>query len=141
MYCRAEDLRDLPVREDVWSAQGWYVVHAFDSSLAGWMVVFPARHVEALDELTDEECSVAGRLLRDVARALKSVTGCVKTYVALFAEAPGCHHLHFHVVPRMTDLSPERQHSDIFAYLNEEPLSDEERDAIARDVRAAMSNL
>jgi diadenosine tetraphosphate (Ap4A) HIT family hydrolase len=138
MYCRAEDLHDLPARENVWSADGWNVVHAFDSSLAGWLVVFPARHVEALDELTDEESCTAGRLLRDVSRALKSVTGCVKTYLALFAEAPGCHHLHFHVVPRMTDLSPERQHNAVFAYLNEEPLSDDERDAIAREVKAAL---
>jgi diadenosine tetraphosphate (Ap4A) HIT family hydrolase len=125
----------------VWSSNGWTVVHELDSSLAGWLVVFPIRHVEAMDELTDEECLVAGRMLRDVSRALKSVTGCVKTYVALFAEAPGCHHLHFHVVPRMSHLSVDRQHSAVFAYLNEEPLTDAERDAISRKVSAAMTIL
>jgi diadenosine tetraphosphate (Ap4A) HIT family hydrolase len=140
-YCRPEELGDLSARENVWSAEGWNVVHAFDSSLAGWLVLFPTRHVEAFHELSDEESSTAGRMLRDVSRALQSATGCVKTYVALFAEDPGCHHLHFHVVPRMSDLSVDRQHREIFAYLNEVPLSERERDAISREVTAKLAQI
>jgi len=39
-----------------------------------------------------------------LSRALHAVTGCVKTYVAQFAEGQGFEHVHFHVVPRMVDL-------------------------------------
>jgi hypothetical protein len=41
----------------------------------------------ALDELTDGEAAELGPLLRALAAALRQVTGCQKTYVALFAEA------------------------------------------------------
>ena len=35
--------------------------------------------------------------------ALQEVTGCVRTYLASFGEAPGYDHLHVHVVPRLED--------------------------------------
>ena len=78
---------------------GWRVAHAFGTSLPGWLVVVPRRHVIALDELTAGEAADLGPLLRALTAAMRAVLGCGKTYVALFAEAEGFEHVHFHVVP------------------------------------------
>jgi diadenosine tetraphosphate (Ap4A) HIT family hydrolase len=137
--CAYATRTDLPPREDVWGVAGmWRVALAFNSSLEGWAVAIPSRHIEALDELTDEESSSLGILLRDLTRALKAVTGCQKTYVLLLAEQPGFNHVHFHVVPRMEDLPSDRAGTAIFAYLKEDPLSDDERDEIALRIRSEL---
>ena len=68
--------------------------------MAGWLVVLPRRHLLALDELTPAEAADLGPLLRTVTSALRAVTDCEKTYVALFAEAEGFGHVQFHVLPR-----------------------------------------
>jgi diadenosine tetraphosphate (Ap4A) HIT family hydrolase len=138
--CAYETRSDLPPRENVWRVDAvWRVALAFNSSLAGWSVVIPTRHVESLDELTDGESASLGVLLRDLTGALKAVTGCEKTYVMLLAEMPGFNHLHFHVVPRMDDLPRERTGTAIFAYLKEDPLSDDALDEIALRIRAELT--
>ncbi len=96
----------------------WRVAHAFDTSLPGWLVVLPRRHVESMAQLTAVEAAELGPLLADLGRALESVTGCVKTYVMLFAEAPGFAHLHLHVVPRMPDAPADELGPGVFARLN-----------------------
>jgi diadenosine tetraphosphate (Ap4A) HIT family hydrolase len=138
--CAYHTRSDLPPRENVWRVgDAWRVALAFNSSLEGWAVVIPMRHIESLDELTDEESASLGILLRDLTGALKAVTGCLKTYVMLLAEMPGFNHVHFHVVPRMKDLPSERTGSAIFAYLNEDPLSDDARDEIALRIRGELT--
>lgn len=139
--CAHEALDQLPPREHIWRVPGWRVAHSFTTSLPGWVVAVPTRHVESFEELTKEEASVLGELLRDLTSALKSVTGCQKTYVILLAEAEGFTHLHFHVVPRMDDLPLDRRGTGIFAYLKEEPLTNDERDEIAGRLSAALSSL
>jgi diadenosine tetraphosphate (Ap4A) HIT family hydrolase len=133
---------DLPPRESVWRVdEAWRVALAFNSSLEGWAVVIPTRHIESLDELSDGESASLGVLLRDLSRALKTVTGCQKTYVMLLAEMPGFNHVHFHVVPRMADLPSDRTGTAIFAYLQEDPLSDEARDEIAVRIRSELTRM
>jgi diadenosine tetraphosphate (Ap4A) HIT family hydrolase len=136
--CRQEADGLVSVREKVWTTPGWRVAHAFNSSLAGWLVVLPIRHVESVDELTVAESEALGKLLRESSRASKTVTGCQKTYVMMFAEAEGFSHLHFHVVPRMSDFAEDRLGPKVFAYLKEEPLSDLRRDQISLQVRNAF---
>jgi diadenosine tetraphosphate (Ap4A) HIT family hydrolase len=137
--CAYQVRSDLPPRENVWRVgEAWRVALAFNSSLQGWAVVIPTRHLESLDELSDEESASLGILLRDLTRALKAVTGCQKTYVMLLAEMPGFNHVHFHVVPRMDDLPSERTGTAIFAYLKEDPLSDDDRDEIALRIRTEL---
>lgn len=136
--CTQEAGGILSVREKIWSVPGWRVAHAFNSSLAGWLVVLPTRHIESVDELTVAESEALGNLLREASLALKSVTGCLKTYVVMFAESEGFSHLHFHVVPRMFDLPEDRIGPKVFAYLKEEPLSEFRRDQIALQVRNAF---
>jgi diadenosine tetraphosphate (Ap4A) HIT family hydrolase len=135
--CRQTAQPVVPPRESVWSEPGWRVAHAFNSSLPGWLVVVPTRHVDSLADLTVDESGAMGRLLRNASLALRSVTNCPKTYVMLFAEAEGFAHLHLHVVPRMEDQPGDRRGPAVFAYLEEEALNDQERDAVALRLRSA----
>jgi diadenosine tetraphosphate (Ap4A) HIT family hydrolase len=129
---------DAPFRERFVRDGGWRVAHDFNSSLAGWLILVPLRHLHALDELAAEEALALGDLLRKATAALRSVTGCEKTYVMLFAEAEGFAHLHVHVVPRMSDQPADRRGPDVFGYLRDgHALSPERRDEIARDLLAA----
>ena len=129
---------DAPFRERFVREAGWRVAHDFNSSLEGWLILAPLRHVHALDELTEEEAIALGKLLRRASIALKSVTGCEKTYVMLFAEAEGFAHLHVHVVPRMPDQPDDRRGPDVFGYLKDgRTLSSERRDEIAEALLGA----
>jgi diadenosine tetraphosphate (Ap4A) HIT family hydrolase len=117
------------------------VAHAFDSSLAGWLVLLPTRHVSAFTDLTAEAADELGGLVRRASAALESVTGCVKTYLMQFSEAEGFSHLHLHLVPRMADQPAEARGPRVFTYLGadaEHRLPDAERDAVALRLRAAL---
>jgi hypothetical protein len=48
----------------VYVGPGWRIAHAFGTSLPGWLVVVPRRHVIVLDELTAEEAADLGPPLR-----------------------------------------------------------------------------
>lgn len=43
---------EAPFRERFVREAGWRVAHDFNSSLEGWLILAPLRHVHALDELT-----------------------------------------------------------------------------------------
>jgi diadenosine tetraphosphate (Ap4A) HIT family hydrolase len=94
-------------------------VHSFNSSLEGWLVLLPRRHVTAVDELSDDEARELGSILRRSSGALREELGCPKTYVMQFSEAEGFSHLHFHIVPRPVDLPVEHRGSGIFHYLRQ----------------------
>lgn len=127
-----------PFRERIVRRGGWRVAHDFNSSLEGWLIVAPLRHVQALDELTAEESVELGNLLRQASIALKAVTGCDKTYVMLFAEAEGFAHLHVHVVPRMPGQPEDRNGPAVFGYLTDgHPLTSARRDDVAAALLAA----
>ena len=85
--------------------------------------MLPRRHVTALDQLTAEEAADLGPLLRALTAALREVLGCSKTYVALFAEAEGFAHVHFHVMPRQPDLDPGLRGPYVFSLLGGDPAS------------------
>jgi diadenosine tetraphosphate (Ap4A) HIT family hydrolase len=111
------DAGQAPLWDAIWRTPLWDVVHSYNTALAGWMVLIVRRHVGAIDELTEDEAVAVGRLIRYVSLALKQVVGCKKTYVMQFAEHPDHPHVHFHVVPRLADLPPERRGNGIFHYL------------------------
>lgn len=128
--------------ERVYADEAWRLTLAFDSSLPGWLVLVPRRHVEGLHELSVGEAEGLGRLLRAASGALVDTTDCVRTYVMLFAEAEGFSHLHFHIVPRQPDLDPARRGPGVFAYLGAQPedqLREEERDALATHLETALA--
>jgi diadenosine tetraphosphate (Ap4A) HIT family hydrolase len=108
----------LPARARVAADEHWRVAHAMNTALPGWLVLVPRRHVTAIAELTDTEAASLGTWQVRLSRALQAVTGCVKTYVVQFAEAEGFAHVHFHLVPRLPDLAPDRVGPNVFALLN-----------------------
>jgi diadenosine tetraphosphate (Ap4A) HIT family hydrolase len=135
--CEHNAAPDPPAREAAVVTPRWRVVHAFNSSLPGWLVLLPMRHVTALDQLDDEELAELGLLQGRVSAALREVLGCTKTYSMLFAEAEGFAHLHVHVVPRMPDQPADRRGPGVFGYLGVDDtlvVPEEERDRIAREV-------
>ena len=121
MSCAADGRTGQPPRERIYVDRYWRVAHAFGTTLPGWLVVLPRRHVRSLDALTTDEAAGLGPLLRSVTSALREVTGCAKTYVALFAEAEGFDHVHFHVIPRQPGLDPELRGPRIFALMGGDP--------------------
>jgi len=94
--------------------------------------------VHSLDQLTADEATTLGDLLRRASIALQAVLGCQKTYVMLFAEAEGFAHLHVHVVPRMPDQPHDRRGPAVFGYLaDSHPVAEERRDEICTALLAA----
>lgn len=125
--CELLDRRDTgtaPLWDNIHRTQFWDVVHSYNTALPGWMVLVVRRHIEAIDELTENEAVELGILLRQVSAALREVTGCSKTYVVQFAEHQEHPHVHFHVIPRMANQPEDRRSTRIFGYLG---VSEEER--------------
>ena len=94
------EIDQLPMRDRIAFDECWRVAHAFNSTLPGWLVLLPRRHVTSIADLTDAEATSLGSWQVRLSRALHAVTGCTKTYVAQFAEAEGFAHVHFHIVAR-----------------------------------------
>jgi len=139
--CRGEDrFDDLPVRERIAADRHWRVAHAFNTTLPGWLVLVPRRHVTAIADLDDAEAATLGGWQVRLSRALREVTGCVKTYVIQLAEAEGFAHVHFHVVPRAADLPADRRGPAVFGYLVRagDGLGEDRRDAVAAALRARL---
>lgn len=138
--CDRQRAASPPPREDVVHTAHWRAAHAFDTTLPGWLVLVPTRHVLSFTELTPEAADELGGLVRRLSLALEQVTGCVKTYLMQFSEAEGYSHLHLHLVPRMPDQPEERRGPRIFGYLaadGSERVPAQERDEIALALRTA----
>jgi diadenosine tetraphosphate (Ap4A) HIT family hydrolase len=132
----------LPPREDVVHTEHWRVAHAFDSTLPGWLVILPTRHVTSYTQVSEAAADELGGLVRRLGLALESVTGCAKTYLMQFSEAEGFAHLHLHLVPRQPDQPEDARGPRVFRYLVEDSqrwLPEAERDAIALAIRAELA--
>src|SRR5689334_5879048 len=114
---RQRDDGQAPLWNNIHRTPYWDVVHAYNTSLPGWLVLIVRRHIAAIDELTEAEALELGKLIRRVSLALKEEVGCSKTYVAQFAEASGHGHVHFHIIPRMPDQPEEIKGPNIFKRL------------------------
>lgn len=128
-------------REDVVHTAHWRVAHAFNSTLPGWLVLLPTRHITSFAELTPEAADELGGLVRRLGGALEVVTGCAKTYLMQFSEAEGFSHLHLHLVPRMPDHPEDARGPRVFAYLTDDEaewIPEDRRDEIALSIRAAL---
>lgn len=132
-----------PLWDNIYQTVCWDVVHSYNTSLPGWLVLVARRHIAAVDELTEDEAAELGSLIRRVSVALKASTGCTKTYVMQFAEAAGHHHVHFHVVPRMADQLDDHKGPNIFKYLGvppEQRLSEDAMNQVASQVRDILNS-
>ena len=140
--CAQDAVHDPPPRDQVLVTEHWRVAHAFDSSLLGWLVVAPRRHVLALSELSSAEATELGPLLVDLSRGLERAAGCTKTYLMQFSEAEGFSHLHMHVVPRMPDQPETERGPRVLSRLGHDSpvrVSAPEMDRVATAVRAAVN--
>jgi diadenosine tetraphosphate (Ap4A) HIT family hydrolase len=132
-----------PVRERIWWDGRWRIAHAIRCALPGWLVVIPSRHIVSLAELSPDEAAALGPLLTLVSRALVETTGCLKVYLALFAELEGFEHLHIHVVPRQGDLARDLRGPGVFGYLRRpegEWVSAGEMDRIGAELAERMQS-
>lgn len=120
----------------VFEGKYWLVEHAYPTQLKGWLVIETKRHVESLHELKPIEFAELGKLLEKAVRVLREVFRCEKEYVACFAEVPGFHHIHFHVVQKPKGLPEELKGTKIFAVLKVE-----EKDAIPRQEISSFCEL
>lgn len=139
--CDQQAADDRPPREDIVQVGGWRVVHAFNSTVAGWLVLVPGRHAAAFADLTAAEAGAFGGLVRELSSALETVTGCVKTYLMQFSEAEGFSHLHVHLVPRLPDHPADAIGPRAFSLLSDDQerwLPEVEMDRIAVEIRAAL---
>lgn len=135
------DRGEAPPWDAIYRSQYWDVVHSFNTSLPGWLVLVARRHIAAVDEMSDAEAVELGRLLRRVSLALKEATGCVKTYVVQFAESPDHPHVHFHIVPRMADQPEDHTGPNVFRYLGVaegERVSEARMNELAAQVRETL---
>ncbi len=137
------DAGAVPLWDSIHRTPFWDVVHSYNTALPGWLVLVVRRHIEAVDELTDDEAAELGLLIKRVSAALRQATGCVKTYVMQFAEAEGHPHVHFHIVPRMADQPEDRKSTKIFGYLGvqqEDRVSEDLMNEIAIQVRRHLQS-
>ena len=132
---------EQPLCERIYETEHWRVVHAFNTSLPGWLVVIVKRHAESFADLTVAKAAEFGPFLHRVSRALQEVTGAVKTYTVLFAEHPEHPHVHFHVVPRAAEMPEVNRSTHVFNYLGvpeTEAVPLETRNALAEQLRAIL---
>jgi diadenosine tetraphosphate (Ap4A) HIT family hydrolase len=140
----ARDAGTAPLWDCIHRAQFWDVVHSYNTALPGWLVLVARRHIAAIAEMTDDEATELGVLMRRVSVALKEVTGCLKTYVMQFAEAAEHPHVHFHIVPRMAEQPEERLSTKVFGYLDvpeEERVSEDMMNEIATQVQHLLLSM
>ena len=133
-----------PLWDNIFRADCWDVVHAYNTSWLGWLVLVSRRHIVAIDEMSEAEAIELGILLRQVSQALKRQTGCAKTYVAQFAEAPIHPHVHFHVMPRHSDQAADDIGVKIFRHLGvclEQRIGEDQMTAFARALRRQLEDM
>ncbi len=140
--CQTSRASSLPVREEIYRSPDWRVAHAFDTSLPGWLIVLPNRHVSSLSELSASAAEELGGLLRALSTALERQLGATKAYVMLLAEAEGFEHLHVHVAPRMPDQPVSERGPKIFDRLGgPDQLTADERDRVSTLLRDQLAGV
>lgn len=100
---------DLPGGR-VYATSHWVVEHCIGPLGVGTLIVKPFRHCVHIWELTDEESSELGPLLRRVATTIQSILKPDQIYVCLWSHAgwkPG--HLHFVLQPSWNRLQREHE--------------------------------
>jgi diadenosine tetraphosphate (Ap4A) HIT family hydrolase len=80
----------------------WIADHGIDRLVRGYVVLKPLRHVHELADLSSDEAATLGGALRVVLSAMRTALETERIYVCSFAET--VHHLHFHLLPRYTDM-------------------------------------
>ena len=135
------DKGEAPLWDNIFRTQYWDLVHSYNTSLPGWLVLVARRHLAAIDEMSEAEAAELGVLLQQVSASLKQVTGCQKTYVMQFAEHPQHPHVHFHVVPRLNEQPETHRGPRVMKYLQvteDEYVTEDVMNALSEQIRQAL---
>lgn len=139
-------LDTLPASENVWLTEHWSVVHAFNTSLEGWLVLNSRTHALSYADLSDGAVAQLGLVQKRTTQALQAVVGAERAYVVSFSEQ-GAHgdyrHLHVHVIPRMPDQPQEYKGPGVFGYLGvstEQAVSQERRNELAHQLNTFLTS-
>ena len=135
------DKGEAPLWDNIFRTQYWDLVHSYNTSLPGWLVLVARRHLAAIDEMSAAESAELGVLLQQVSASLKQVTGCQKTYVMQFAEHPQHPHVHFHVVPRLNEQPETHRGPRVMKYLQvteDEYVTEDVINALSEQIRQAL---
>ena len=135
------DKGEAPLWDNIFRTQYWDLVHSYNTSLPGWLVLVARRHLAAIDEMSAAESAELGVLLQQVSASLKQVTGCQKTYVMQFAEHPQHPHVHFHVVPRLNKQPETHRGPRVMKYLQvteDEYVTEDVMNALSEQIRQAL---
>lgn len=87
------------------AADGWAAGVLRGYEAPGWFAMFPRRHVESADALSQAEAAELGGALRRVTAAIRAVTTCARVYAVSFGERLPHWHVLLMAVP--TDLPDE----------------------------------
>jgi diadenosine tetraphosphate (Ap4A) HIT family hydrolase len=121
--------------------KNWVVEHIYPTSIKGWMIMTPKRHVTAVHQLNREEMAEFGELMHEICTGQHEIYKAEKEYFMQFSEAEGFNHLNIHVVPRLKDWPDEMKGPNIFTdtnYQEHDLLTPEE---IARESMALQNYL
>ena len=135
------DKGEAPLWDNIFRTQYWDLVHSYNTSLPGWLVLVARRHLAAIDEMSQAEAAELGVLLQQVSASLKQVTGCQKTYVMQFAEHPQHPHVHFHVVPRLNEQPETHRGPRVMKYLQvteDEYVTEDVMNALSTQIRQTL---
>jgi diadenosine tetraphosphate (Ap4A) HIT family hydrolase len=136
------DRGEAPMWDSILRTEYWDVVHSYDTSLEGWLVLILRRHVTAVAGLTPEEAVECGQLQRQVSIAIAEAVDCERTYVAQFTEAAAHPHLHYHIIPRGSDMPDDARGPNVFfrhlGRPEDERVPETRMNAIAAAVRASL---
>lgn len=81
--------------------KNWVVEHGYPTSVKGWMVIMPKRHVISTHELNRDEMAEFGELLQAVCLGQHELYQTEKEYFVQYSEGEGYTHLNVHVIPRL----------------------------------------
>ena len=136
--CQArDDELKLTLAPRLIDSKRWFVEHVHPTSVPGWLVLVLQRHAGSLHELRRSEFKEFGMLAHRLSRAIHRATDSEKEYLVKFAERPGHEHVHFHLIPRASGMSPSLRGPAVFSQMGsrvEEAVSAEQMQAVVGSV-------
>lgn len=76
-----------------------------NNNYLGHIMIDLKRHVKGIDEMTDEEASRVGIMIKDIGRGLKATLDVDHVYVQVHGD--NVPHLHIHIIPRYKNAPKE----------------------------------
>jgi len=136
---------DLPGNR-IYATRYWVVEHCIGPLGVGTLIVKPFRHCVHFWELTDEEVSELGPLLRQVSATIRIILKADQVYICLWSHA-GWEpvHLHFVLQPSWNDLKQTHERPGPFLQVDMieagEQLTRQDVEALAAKARELIQTL